>query len=167
MPPIRALLLVIPLLGVGVGCEALSHLGTSLRPDTAGTDDAIEPVDRTEPRMYPADADLGEPLEIELVRLDRTRVRLENRTARRIEGGQLWVNQEFGGQLTSLGVGARATIALDRFVNHRGEMFPTGSLLEPEKTNTIVLADLYLDGKLHKLVVRLPEGWQDARPLGA
>jgi len=167
MSHFRLLLPALALLLIGVGCEALSHLGTSLAPTAERTDAAIEPADRTEPRTYPAAAEVGPPLEIELVRLDRKRVRLENRTARRIEGGQLWVNQEFGGSLATLGVGERVSVALDRLVNHHGEVFPIGSFLEPEKTNTIVLADLYLNGKLHKLVVRLPEGWQDARPLGA
>lgn len=167
MPTLRPFALLLVLLFGGVGCDALGHLTTSLTPTAADGEPVIDPTTGVEPRIYPANAEVGEPLEIELVRLDRKRIRLENRTARNIDGAQLWVNQEYGGSVSTLEVGRRVNVALGRFVNHHGEVFPTGSLLEPEKTDTIVLADLYLDGKLHKLIVRLPENWQDARPLGA
>jgi hypothetical protein len=98
--------------------------------------------------------------------VDRKQIRLENRTPRIVEG-ELWLNQEYGGTVEPIAVGERRTITLNQFVNHYGEHFPTGSLLEPEKTDTIVLGDLFVNGKLHKLLVRLPEDWQDARPLGA
>ena len=141
--------LILPL----TACEGVDHILVSLRP--TGT-----PTQYASPRTYPADTPIGDPYDVEVIRVDRAAVSVTNRSARDLSGSILWLNDEFGTQLPSLPVGATTTLDLPQFVNHHGERFPVGSLLEPEKTNTIVAADLVFEDQRHKILVRLPENWQ-------
>ncbi len=152
MKPTHAILITLALVTLPA-CEGLDHILVSLKP--TGT-----PTQYAPPRQYPSDTPVGDSLDVEVVRIDRTAIRITNRTARDLAGAHIWINDEYGSTINRLPVGGDTTITLNRFVNHHGERFPIGSLLEPEKTYTIVAADIIFDNQRHKILVRLPEEWQ-------
>ncbi len=148
----RTCLLLLMMMTVAPGCEGIDHVLTSLTP--TGT-----PTQTAEPRQYPAELPASEAYDVEVVRVNRKQVRLDNRTSRSLDGAQLWLNAEFGGAVESLPIGEGANLPLTMFVNHFGERYPVGSFLEPEKTRGIVAAELIIDNKRHPLTVRLAEDW--------
>ncbi len=107
-------------------------------------------------QAYPADSTLGEPVDVLVVRHGGD-IQIINRTPRSYDGMQLWLNQQYLGQpgLIRIGTGNRAS--LSRFINRFGESYPTGSMLTPEKSYPIVLAELYdpAAATRYPLVVRL------------
>lgn len=134
------------------GCEAVSHIATSLGPD--------QPAERVEPVLYPEDAPVGEPLEVEVIRVSRRHVNLVNRTAHSYQDLEVYLNHQFGGTIESLPVGQSIEVSLSQFVNHHGERYPVGSLLEPDKSQKLILAEAMVDGQIHRMTVRLSEDWQ-------
>lgn len=156
--PLTALWACIFLTAALVGCQeqqaGLKHLLHSVLPTTQSTQQDLNPM------AYPRQADIAEAWDIELERIDRRQVRIDNRTTRNLAEVTFFFNQQYGGVIEELPVGKPVTINLQNFVNEHGERFPVGSLLEPEKSRVIVLADALVDGKLHKLKVRLDKDWQ-------
>lgn len=144
--------LLLLLLIAAPGCEGIDHVLTSLTP--TGT-----PTELTEPNEYPADLEAGEAYDVEVVRINRKLIRLDNRTARPLDGAELWLNSEYGGVIASLPIGEGNALPLPQFVNHFGERYPVGSFLEPEKTRGIISAELVINNRRHPLTVRLEEDW--------
>ncbi len=136
-----------------VGCEGARHVLTTVNPAGEGEAEGV-----AKPR-YPAELESGEDLAIEIIRTDRRRIVIDNRTARAYENVQLWLNEQYGARLEQLPIGRSGDIALEDFTNHFGEPFPTGSLLEPEDARTLVKADLRIGDVLHPLLVRLEPDW--------
>lgn len=146
-----AILAAITLIG---GCQDVKEAVVSVAPGGEATGEKLPP------RVYPADMTRGQPFDIEIIRDGRKRIRLDNRTAQTYHNVQLWLNGQYGCTLDEIPIGAGRDFHLVDFVNQHGEQFPVGSVLEPEKARTVVLADLILDGQMHKLYVRLPRNWQ-------
>jgi hypothetical protein len=71
----------------------------------------------------------------------------------------VYLNNEYGATVESLPIGDSGPIALNQFVNVHAERYPVGSFLEPEKAKVLLLADAMIDGKVHKLNVRLVDDW--------
>ncbi len=112
--------------------------------------------------VYPADAPLGEDLDV-VVERKGTRIVLANRTARRYQKSQLWLNQQYVGRVDLIEIGAGHKFnryALSNFINEFGEGYPVGGFLNPGRTYPIVLAELYDptgDKKRHRLSIRLDQ----------
>jgi len=136
------------------GCEATDYMLSTLDLQGAAADE-LQP-----PRFYPEQMEVGEPLEIEIVRVNRKRITIDNRTTQPWDGGRIWLNRQYGAVIDEIPIGRSEPIALVNFVNMHGEQFPVGSLLTPEQSRALIAADLEANGKLHKLVVRLEEDWQ-------
>lgn len=107
---------------------------------------------------YPKDAKLGADLDIVVIR-DGRYAQLVNRTARSWTDVQIWLNQQYVGQVPAIAIGTDNTLDLVDFINQFGEPFPTGSLLRPEDAYPIVLAEIIdpATGLRHRLVVRPEE----------
>jgi hypothetical protein len=105
---------------------------------------------------YPQDATLGPDLDI-LVTPSRTAIDLVNRTPRNYRNVQLWLNQQFVGNAKEIviGEGQQNRFTLESFINRRGDHYPVGGILSPDKGFPVVLAELFdpATGKRHRVVV--------------
>jgi hypothetical protein len=110
---------------------------------------------------YPADAQQGRPLDIHVVRRGQ-HVTLANRTPRRYQAMQLWLNEQYVARIETLAIGTDNTHRLSRFVNRHGERFPLPGLLSPRKTQPVVMAELYnpRTEQRHRLTVQ-PDATED------
>ena len=140
------------------GCDYVRGLAQQVRVPVLTRSGKELPA--VEARPYPAAAPVAGPLDIEVIR-DGNAIVIDNRTTREYEGVPLWLNQEYGGRLDILPIGRGKPLALTSFVNRYGEPYPVARFLRPELDRTLVLAELVLDGKLHKLTVRLEEDWRE------
>lgn len=104
---------------------------------------------------YPAQAKLGADLDI-LAVVQGSWLQLVNRTPRHYGALQLWLNQQWVGQVPAVRIGTDNEYDLSRFVNEFGEPYPSGDLLHPERALPLVLAELYDPATTlrHRLVVR-------------
>lgn len=107
---------------------------------------------------YPKDSARGEDVDIVVTRKGNT-LKLNNRTPQSYENMQLWINQQYVRDVKILKIGNTAgenRFELTGFYNVRGEPFPVGGLLTPDKGAHVVLAELYnpATGKRHRLLVR-------------
>lgn len=135
------------------GCQYFEEV----RPAVFTTGRDVEDGDG--PRPYPDDSPIGAAYDIEIV-ADKGRViRIDNRTVNRYENVELWLNQQYAGRLPSIEVGANEPVALNGFINEHGEPYPIARFLANDKFKPLVSADLIVDGKMHKLLVRL-EDWR-------
>jgi len=146
-------LLIVVALAAG-GCEGVQHLWVSATPTLAAK--PAEPV----ARRFPEDMAVGQAMDIEIIRADRRHIVIDNRTSVPYHDVTLWLNDQWGAEVEEIPIGRGDPIQLVQFMNHHAEPFPVGSFLEPDKSRTVVLGDLQESGKIHKLLVRLPEGWQ-------
>jgi len=73
---------------------------------------------------------------------------------------QVWLNQQYGAYLAVVPIGHGPLLNMESFINEHGERYPVGRFLQPDRDKPLVLTDLVIDGKMHKLVVRLAEGWK-------
>ncbi len=151
--PTIIVLLALPLLIAG-GCESVKHLATSLDPGGSRSDQ------RSDPRVYPEYLPLGDELAIEVRRVDREHIRIDNRTAVPYTQVPVWINETYGQTLEEIPLGESKPIALVGFINQFGEQYPVGSLLAPEQSRTVVSAVLVIDGERRPLGIRLPDDWQ-------
>lgn len=105
--------------------------------------------------VYPADAALGNDLDIVLVRNGR-HIELVNRTATVPGPAELWLNQQYVGAINSVAIGRGNQFDLIKFINEHGEAYPVGAVLQPDKSFPIVLAELFdpKTGLRHRLLVR-------------
>lgn len=103
---------------------------------------------------YPAEAQRGPDLDI-VVRREGDRLTLINRTPRSYRDVQLWLNQQYVREITSIKIGPGNRYDLKRWVNQHRETFPVGTLLAPDAAFPVVLAELVdLDtGLRHRLLV--------------
>lgn len=111
------------------------------------------------PGPFPADTPIGAAYDIEVVAEKGRVIRLDNRTVSRYEDAELWLNQQYAGRVGSIEIGANDPIALDGFINEHGERYPIARFLANDKFSPLVSADLIVEGKMHKLLVRL-ENWR-------
>jgi hypothetical protein len=116
-----------------------------------------ESVDLT-PRHYPQALPIAKSLDIE-VRRDGNAIVLDNRTVNSYPNAQIWLNRSFGADVQSIDIGSNKPLNLRSFVNQHGEVYPVARFLAPDADQPLVLADLIVDGKIHKLHVRL-EDWR-------
>ena len=138
-----AALLVLVLIA-GAGCSTYRDLTAS--PQAAQRLAALD---------YPAEAPYGPDLDVLVIRSDAD-IRLVNRTARNYSAMQLWLNQQWVADSGLIQIGTDNTRLLTDFVNRLEEPYPVGTRLNPEKTQKLVLAELYnpAQGVRHRLVVR-------------
>jgi len=137
------LLLALALLGAA-GCSTFR--------DATATPDQVE---RLAAMDYPMDAPYGPDLDILVVRSNAD-IRLVNRTANSYSGMVLWLNQQYASQAGSVRIGTDNLRTLTDFINRHHEPYPVGTLLNPDKTAPLVLAELYNPslGVKHRLLVR-------------
>lgn len=130
------------------GC---GRLGFGIRKD-----DAV--VQRLSQTRYPLEAELGDDLDIVVVR-EGAAVQFVNRTALGFEKPQVWLNREYVADLDAVHIGTENWVDLVHFINRHGESFPVGALLAPDKSRPVVAADLFdpATGKVHRLTVRPAE----------
>jgi hypothetical protein len=140
----RVLLLILCLL-VLPACQGVGLTGR-----------ALEQRQNLAKMTYPADAELGEDLNIVVVRKGDA-VALTNLTAKSYPNTWLWLNKEFVGNVDALNVGTDNRYELHRFINSHGERYPRGALLAPDKGFPIVLAEMYdpETRQRHRLLARL------------
>ncbi len=148
---LAAVLLTVTAMACG-GCEAISHITSSILPDRQQEPDPT-------PMIYPAEAETDDALDIQIVRQDRRHIRFDNRTTQSLNDVTIWLNHEYGAVIDRVPIGNSGQVPLLQFVNQHGERYPVGSFLEPEKAKVLVLADAVVDGKLRKMNVRLVDEW--------
>ena len=138
------------------GCSYVEELNVPLITPTGKQVDAPRP---REERMYPEELPIGEPLDIQVTRIGNG-IQLDIRTTRRYDEAELWLTRQYGAQIGEVPVGRSPLISLGSFANHYGEVYPVGGFLSPDADRSLVLADLVVDGEIHKIVVRLNPDWQ-------
>ncbi len=110
---------------------------------------------------YPADADAGKPLHVDVERTGQG-LRFVNREPREFRDAVVWINQQYAGRVDRLRIGTGNTVPLNRFVNQHGEAFPTDSFLAPDDSQAVVSVELVAaaDGRptRHAMTV-----WPDKR----
>ena len=153
----RSGILVLLTLALG-GCEYVRGVARDMRLPLLSR--STEQLTISEPRPYPAGAEIGAPLDIEVIR-EGGAIVLDNRTVGDYQGVSLWLNQDYGGVINALPIGRGRPLALTSLVNRYGEHYPIARFLQPELDRTLVLAELMIDGKLHKLTVRLEDNWRE------
>jgi hypothetical protein len=156
----RFVLLIVPALLLA-GCNYVDELklpvltteGKTIQPETADTSTGLAP------QFYPAEAKIANPLDIEVVRVGNA-IRFDNRTVSEYYDVEIWLNQQYGAHITHIRIGHNEPISLKGFVNQYGEVYPVARFLAPDADQPLVLADMLLDGKIHKLTVRLRNDWR-------
>ncbi|MFI4861456.1 MAG: hypothetical protein ACIAXF_12345 [Phycisphaerales bacterium JB063] len=130
----------------------LACVGCSTYRETTAS---VDEVSRLAALDYPADVPYGPDLDILLVRSNAD-IRLVNRTPHNYNGMVLWLNQQYAAQAGSIRIGTDNVRTLTDFINRHREPYPVGTLLNPDQTDPLVLAELYnpaLNIK-HRLLVR-------------
>jgi len=149
-----ALLTVLLLVGCGdnLVTDAWGELGKRARfthhPD-AETAELLSEI------PYPADAERGEDYDI-IVEQDGGQLHIANRSARRFDNVQLWLNQQYVGVIGDMPIGTGSRYSLREFVNTHGEAYPAGTFLAPDKAFPLTLAEIYDPeaGTRHRLIAR-------------
>ena len=102
---------------------------------------------------YPAEAEYGPDLDI-VVRRERDRVNLINRTPRSYRDVRIWLNQQYVRDVMRIDIGPDNEYLLGRWTNEHREGFPVGTLLAPDAADPIVLAELMdpATGLRHRLL---------------
>ncbi|MEX0777480.1 MAG: hypothetical protein WD042_17385 [Phycisphaeraceae bacterium] len=130
----------------------LSLAGCSLLPGAADP----KLVGALSKETYPADAPLGEDLDV-LVVVDGSSLQLVNRTPNTYEHMLLWLDQQWVGNVERIAIGTDNHLNLGKFINRHGEPFPTGTFLHPDRAFPVVLAELYdpAANVRHRLLARV------------
>ena len=110
------------------------------------------PGDHGSHPLYPTHLAQAETLDIQVTR-DATRITLTNTTARSFGASRLWLNGAYGRDLEPLEIGETVTLDLSEFVDENGEPFKAGGFFAAERPDTLVLAQLEVEGRLLGLVV--------------
>lgn len=131
------------------GCEGGARevgtaVGTSVENTASVLTDRLdqEQIDALRKLPYPADAPLGDDLDIILSRRGG-RVTLINRTPRAYENVLVWLNRQYVHPAGRVAIGPDNSFALRTFINHFGEPFPIGGFLSPDKGFPVVLAEIH------------------------
>lgn len=111
------------------------------------------------PRIYPSHLPIADAFDIQVSR-DGNAIILDNRTVHSYNNVQLWLNHEFGADIETVAIGHNAPINLRSFVNQHAEVYPVARFLAPDADRSLVLADLVINGEIHKLHVRLQQNWR-------
>ena len=151
-------LIAVSVLVGGCASDQERSIGTSNDPKAIG-DQIGALLDKAPTRKYPDEVEIGDELEIE-VRRHGDLIQIDNRTARSYENAYIWLNHQYGLPVSKVEVGVNGMLALPLFVNEFGERYPVGTFLTPEENLRLVMADLVVDGVMHKLSVRLDKDWQ-------
>ncbi len=149
-----AFLLLAAMLG---GCGYISEMKLPFITPTGKKLDA--PQAGPKPAAYPVDLPIAEPLDIEVIRVGNA-IELDNRSTQTYAEAQIWLNHAYGAVLKNLPIGRSSQFNLESFINEYGELYPVGYFLKPERDRKLVMADLVIDGKIHKLTVRLADDWR-------
>ena len=146
--PHRPLLTAAPLLALAI----LFATGCSTLRDATAPPRTIERLAELD---YPTDAPHGPDFDLLLVR-SANELRIVNRTANSYAGYQLWLNQQYVADSSSIQIGTENYRRLTDFINRFEEPYPVGTLLNPDQTHPLVLAELYdpRENLRHRLVVR-------------
>lgn len=143
------------------GCEGgAREVGTAVSTSVENTASVLadridqEQIDALSKLAYPADAELGDDLDIVVSRRGG-RIALANRTPHSYENVLLWLNRQYVHSAGRIAIGPDNTLVLRTFVNRYGETFPVGGLLSPDKGFPVVLAELYdpVTHKRHRLTM--------------
>jgi hypothetical protein len=134
-----------------MGCSQLPDVGSVF---TRAPDPQLVAV--YAPKVYPADAPVGDDLYI-VVRREGRNLVADNFTDRRFENMTCWINQQWVGTLDIMAIGPGNRYDLLNFINEHGEPFPTGTFLSPDKAQALALVELFDEeaGLRHRLVVRV------------
>lgn len=108
-------------------------------------------ADITEGPSYP-EIRQGATLDIHVVR-DETVIELTNTTANTIPSCRMWLNRWYSRDLAGLGVGQSVTIGLSEFKDQYGRSFRAGGFFATERPETLVQAQLEIEGRMLGLVV--------------
>ncbi len=121
---------------------------------------ADEEVQHLATLRYPEGAELGEPLDLIVVRPARRapNIRLINRSAVSYPDAQLWLNQTYVRELDTVAVGSDNLIPLARFINRFEESYPTAKLLAPDNSLDLTSAEIFFPatGQRHPITVQPP-----------
>lgn len=98
--------------------------------------------DSVETRDYPENAEYGPDLDIVVVRHPDT-IQLINRTPHHHDDLELWLNQQYVSDIDRIAIGTDNRMPLSQFINAYRETYPTGSFLRPDRSERLVLAELY------------------------
>lgn len=122
------------------GCAELSEV--ELRPLTS--DARVEPgeVEELSRIPYPEDAPRGPDVDVVVVPHNAS-IELVNRTASNYENVRIWINEQYVSPEVDLAIGRGSRIDLRRFINALEEPFPTGTLLAPDKSRPVILAEMH------------------------
>jgi hypothetical protein len=142
-----------------VGCSYVEELTAPIFQGIGGK--SLESADAPppSPKPYPEQTPLAEPLPIEIIRQGKSII-VENRSVRAIQNGELWLNRQYGATLATIPIGRGQPIALSNFINKDGKAYPVAEFLYPDHDKPLVMGDLLIDGKMHKLIVRLVDDWR-------
>ena len=91
---------------------------------------------------YPETAQQGPALDI-VVHAVGNDLHLANRTARRYENMQLWLNRQYVRRVEAITISTDNSLPLPTFINRFREPFPIGGILSPEDRRPVILAELY------------------------
>ncbi len=118
---------------------------------------ALEPEQVTQlaATPYPESAPLGDDLDILVVTHGRS-LQLVNRTPRSYNNIQLWLNQQFVGNVETIAIGTDNSVNLLHFINRYHETYPAGSFLHPDRAFPVVKAEIYDPAAKvrHRLIAR-------------
>jgi hypothetical protein len=157
MPVYR--LIIVASIALLAGCSYVEELVSPVFEGAGGKTLQEARAEAYSTRVYPDKAPLGDPLPIEIIREGKS-ITLENRSVNTIAGGQLWLNRQYAADLASIPVGRGEKISLSNFLNKQGDAYPVALFLYPDHDKPLVMADLLMDGKMHKLIVRLVDDWR-------
>ncbi|MEM1444933.1 MAG: hypothetical protein AAGF84_02665 [Planctomycetota bacterium] len=115
---------------------------------------------------YPADAEIGQPLQLEVIR-DGQHLRFINREPREFRRVTLWLNQQYAGVAERIAPGSYESVSansvpLGAFINEHGEPFPVGRFLAPDDTIALVSAEMVF-GQGDATTRRAMTVWPDKR----
>jgi hypothetical protein len=146
-----------------IGLIGLAGLAGCAAPLPVGT---AEQRERLAELDYPQDAEVGEPLHVEVIR-DGRQLRFINREPREFRRVTLWLNQQYAGVIERIAPGSHESVPANQvplasFVNEHGETFPVGRFLAPDDTIALVSAELIF-GQGDALTRRALTVWPDKR----
>lgn len=115
---------------------------------------------------YPQDAEVGEPLQLEVIR-DGAHLRFISREPREFRRVTLWLNQQYAGVAERIAPGSYEAVSsnsvpLGAFINEHGEPFPVGRFLAPDDTVALVSAEMVF-GEDDTTTRRALTVWPDKR----
>lgn len=112
--------------------------------------------DRLAATAYPGRAERGDDLDILVIR-QGWNIQLINRTPHHYRDVQVWLNQQYVGDMKRIQIGTQNRTALSNFVNQYREPYPVGGILSPGQGYPLVHAELFdpATTKRHRLLVQV------------